>query len=78
MLGARSVVAQSSLVNETHLLAPKSLVYNSRLVKKVLGSRGVANIHSGSSWVRGNFLGPLWGRDRREKDWESLGYLVAA
>ena len=40
MLGGRIVVEQSSLVNETHLLTPKSLVHNnSRLVKKILGSR---------------------------------------
>ena len=63
MLGARIVVEQNSLVNETHLLTPKSLVYSSRLVKKILGPRGVANIHSGSSWGRGKFLRLLWGRE---------------
>ena len=35
MLGARIVVDQSSLVNETHLLTPKYLVYSNRLVKKI-------------------------------------------
>ena len=50
MLGARNVVEQGSLVNETHLLTPKYLVYSSRLVKKkILGSRGVAKNHAGSS-----------------------------
>ena len=66
MLGARIVVEQRSLVNETHLLTPKSLlVYSSRLVKKNLGSRGVANIHSGSSWGHGKFLGPFWCREAK-------------
>ena len=32
MLGARIVVQQSSLVNETHLVKPKSLVCNSRFI----------------------------------------------
>ena len=41
---ARFAVEQSSLVNKTHLLTPKSLVYSSRLVIKILGSHGVANI----------------------------------
>ena len=34
LLGARIVVEQSSLVYETHLLTPKSLVCSGRLVKK--------------------------------------------
>ena len=40
MLGARIVVEQSSLVNETHVLTPQSsFVCSSRLVKKIVGSR---------------------------------------
>ena len=39
-LGARTVVEQSSFVNETYFLTPKSLVYNTRLVKKILGRVG--------------------------------------
>ena len=66
LLGARIVVELSSIVNEAHLLTPKSLAYiSSRLVKKILGSRGVANIHSGSSWGRGKCLGPFWGREAK-------------
>ena len=62
MLGARIVVEQSSLVNETHLLTPKCLVYSSRPDKKKLGLRGVANIHAcriklGSRKIFGTILG---------------------
>ena len=53
---------ESSFVNETHLLTPKSLVYSSRLVKKNLG---VANSDSGSSWGRGKFLEPFWSREAK-------------
>ena len=37
MRGAHVVVEQSSLVNETNLLTPKSMVYSTRLVKKNIG-----------------------------------------
>ena len=59
MLGARIVLEQSSLVNETHWLTPKYLVYSCRLVKKNNW------IHSGTSWGRGKFLVPFWGREAK-------------
>ena len=66
-LGARIVVEQSSLVNQTHLLKPKSLVYSSSLVKKkILGSRGGANMHSGSSWVTEIFWDHYFGVAKRK------------
>ena len=67
MLGARTVMEQSSLVNETHLLTPKSLMYSSRLVKKKLGvawgREHPFRIQLGSRKVLGS---------RREKGWEPL------
>ena len=64
-LDARVVVEQSSVVNGTHLLTPKSLVYSIHLVKKILGSGGIANNRSGSSWGRGKCLGPFLGREAK-------------
>ena len=71
MLGVRIVVEQSSLVNETHLLTPKSWVCSKLVVllKKILGSRGVANIYSGSRKMFGTILG-----SGSEKGWEPLLY----
>ena len=73
MLAARVVVEQSSLLNETHLLTPKSLVYSSRLVKKKIV---VANIHSGSSWGRGKLLGPFRGRESKKVGNRCLFFLL--
>ena len=62
MVGARIVVEQSSLANETHLLTTKSLVCSSRLVKKNLG------VAWGSEHPLRIKLG-----SQSEKGWEPLG-----
>ena len=60
MLGARIVVEQSSLVNETHLLTPKFVVCSSRL-GIAWGREHPFRIKLG----RGKFLRPFWGREAK-------------